>query len=140
MTYSPGTGLAGKYHRVGIRQEIESASPHRLIQLLMERALTKIGLAKNNLLEERIAEKGRLIGDAIGIVGCLQASLNHEASASLSSNFDALYEYMMRRLLESNLRNDVAGLDEVASLMQELKSGWDAIAERAEEPARQALP
>ena len=47
----------------------------------------------------------------------------------MSENFDALYTYMMRRLLEANLRDDVAILDEVSGLLGELKEAWDAIAD-----------
>ena len=36
---------------------------------------------------------------------------------------------MMRRLLEANLHNDGARLDEVAGLLRELKTAWDAIAD-----------
>jgi flagellar protein FliS len=36
---------------------------------------------------------------------------------------------MERRLVEANLKSDVTILDEVISLMSEIKSGWDAIPE-----------
>ena len=135
MTYAAGTGVDKHYRELSVQHDIETASPHRLIQMLMERVLTKIELAKRNIVEERIAEKGSLIGDAINIIAGLQASLNFEADDKLCSNFDALYEYMSKRLFESNLRNDPAGLDEVAGLMNELKSAWDAIAPDDEVPA-----
>jgi flagellar protein FliS len=35
---------------------------------------------------------------------------------------------MISRLLEANRANDVALLDEVSSLLREVKSGWDGIA------------
>jgi len=128
--YSPATHSATKvYQQIGTTTEIEDASPHRLIQLMMERVLAKIGLARSNLAEGNIAEKGRNIGDAISIINGLQASLNHKADERMSENFDALYAYMMRRLLEANLHSDEAMLDEVAGLMRELKEAWDAIAD-----------
>jgi flagellar protein FliS len=48
----------------------------------------------------------------------------------MCGNFDALYDYMGRRLLEANLRDDTKILDEVAGLLRELKEAWDAIADR----------
>ena len=128
--YSPATHSATKvYQQIGTTTEIEDASPHRLIQLMMERVLAKIGLARSNLAKGNIAEKGQNIGDAISIINGLQASLNHKADERMSENFDALYAYMMRRLLEANLHNDESMLDEVAGLMRELKEAWDAIAD-----------
>ena len=99
---------------------------------MMERVLAKIGLARSQLADGDMAGKGLNIGDAIEIVNGLQASLNHKADAKIAGNFDALYDYMMRRLLEANLKNDAAILDEVAGLMRELKEAWDAIADQVE--------
>lgn len=122
-----------QYQSVATQSRVADASPHRLIQLMMERALTKIDLAKTQMKEGRIAEKGNNISDAISIINGLQASLNHSADERLSENFDALYAYMMRRLLEANLHNKPAMLSEVANLLRELKEAWDAIADQVEE-------
>ena len=131
--YSPAQHPATKaYQQIDTRSRIEDASPHRLIQLMMERALAKIGLARTQLTEGKIADKGNNISDAISIINGLQASLNHKADQRMSENFDALYAYMMRRLLEANLQNDQSILDEVAGLLRELKEAWDAIADEVE--------
>ena len=106
----------------------ESASPHRLIQMLMERIIAKISMARGHMQREDVSNKGRLIGDAIDIISGLQASLNHKADEKIAGNFDALYDYMKRRLLLANLHNDPEILSEVSGLMQELKEAWDAIA------------
>ncbi len=129
MMTNPG---AAQYQTLDIQSRIESATPHRLIQLMMERVLAKIGLAKSQLREGDIAGKGLNIGDAIEIINGLQASLNYKADEKIAGNFDALYDYMMRRLLEANLHNDATILDEVAGLMRELKEAWDAIADQVE--------
>jgi flagellar protein FliS len=117
------------YQTTSVRSEIEGASPHRLVQLMMERVLTKIRLAGQFMENGSISEKGLHIGDAISLIDGLQVSLNHKPDAELAGNFDALYDYMKRRLLEANLRNDAATLEEVSGLMRELKSAWDAIAQ-----------
>ena len=131
-TYAKASA-AEEYRQCGVLQEIGSASPHRLIQLLMEGALTRIARARGSMEHGRIAETGEQISAAIDIVSGLRASLNHEADPRLGSNFDALYDYMSRRLVESNLNNDADGLDEVAGLLREIKSAWDAIGEQTEE-------
>ncbi len=121
-----------EYRQIATQSSIEDASPHRLIQLMMERALEKIRLARAQMQDGLVAEKGSNIGDAIGIINGLQASLNHSADERLSENFDALYAYMMRQLLAANLHNDDAKLEEVAGLLGELKEAWDAIADQVE--------
>lgn len=119
------------YQSLDLHGRVESASPHRLIQLMMERALARIGLAAKQMADGNVHDKGANISGAIGILNGLQASLDPTANARLAGNFDALYAYMTRRLLEANLHNDVARLDEVSGLLRELKEAWDAIAEEA---------
>jgi flagellar protein FliS len=128
--YSPAQHPATKaYQQIDTRSQIDDASPHRLIQLMMERALAKIGLARSHMKAGEVPEKGNSISDAISIINGLQASLNHKADRRMSENFDALYAYMMRRLLEANLQNNDGILEEVGGLLRELKEAWDAIAD-----------
>jgi flagellar protein FliS len=51
--------------------------------------------------------------------------------AEMTANLDSLYDYMQRRLLEANLRNDVTIVDEVSDLLQTIKAAWDDIAPTA---------
>lgn len=116
-----------QYQRVSVQSEVFEASPHRLIQMLMDGGLERIAQARGAIQREKFAEKGELIGKAISIIGGLREPLDHEVGGELSQNLDSLYEYMIRRLLEANRSNDIAALDEVSSLLREVKSGWDAI-------------
>lgn len=122
---------AHAYQSMDLHGRVESANPHRLIQLMMERALARIGLAAKQMADGNVEDKGSNISGAIGILGGLQASLDPTANARLAGNFDALYAYMTRRLLEANLHNDADKLNEVAGLLRELKEAWDAIANEA---------
>ena len=130
MLSSSASSAAKAYQKIDTETRIDSASPHRLIQLMMERALAKMGLAAAQIRDGEIQEKGNNITDAISIINGLQASLNHKADRRMAENFDALYAYMMRRLLEANLQNDIGILEEVSGLLRELKEAWDAIAEQ----------
>ncbi len=116
-----------QYQRVSVQSEVFEASPHRLIQMLMDGGLERIAQARGAIQREKLAEKGELIGKAISIIGGLREPLDHKVGGELSQNLDSLYEYMTRRLLEANRGNDIAALDEVAGLLREVKSGWDAI-------------
>lgn len=118
---------ANEYHKMNTQHEIEAATPHRLVQLMMERGLSKIAIAKKQMERRAVVEKGKHIGDAIGIICGLRASLNHKPDSQMSGNFDALYDYMTRRLLEANLHDDPDILAEVTGLMREIKEAWDAI-------------
>jgi len=116
-----------QYQQVSVHSGIMDASPHRLVQMLMEGALEKIALAKGNMANREIASKGENISKAIAIIGGLQSSLNKEAGGEIAENLGNLYDYMSHRLVIANLRNDESILDEIAGLLVEIKMGWDGI-------------
>lgn len=120
-----------QYKQVNTHAVVEGASPHRLVQLLMESMLRRLAEAKGALAREDVAARGEALGKAIDIVNALQAALNKEVESELPSQLDALYDYMQRRLLAANTQADVAAVDEVANLMRTVKEGWDGIAEVA---------
>jgi len=120
-----------QYQRVGVQAQVAEASPHRLIQMLMQGGLDRIYQARGAIQFGRLAEKGELIGKSISIVGGLREALDHEVGGEISANLDRLYEYMIRRLTEANRNNDADALTEVAALLQEVKAGWDGIAQYA---------
>ena len=118
-----------QYQQVSVHSGVLGASPHRLVQMLMEGALEKIALAKAHMVNNNIASKGENISKAIAIVGGLQSSLNTDAGGEIAENLGNLYDYMTNRLVIANLHNDEAILDEVAGLIVEIKMGWDGIPE-----------
>ncbi|HBP5565382.1 flagellar export chaperone FliS [Pseudomonas paraeruginosa] len=117
-----------QYQNISTQAQAIDASPHRLIQMLMEGGLTRLAQARGALERGEVALKGELIGKTIAIVGGLREGLNFEAGGELAANLDRLYEYMSMRLTEANLKNDASKLEEVAELLRNIKSGWDAIA------------
>ena len=129
MNYPSQINGAQQYKQVGAQSEIASATPHRLIQMLLEGALEKINLAKGYMQRGEIALKGNHISWAISIIDGLRMSLDRDAGGEIADNLDALYDYMGRRLAEANMTNDPALLEEVSGLLLEIKSAWDVIPE-----------
>lgn len=118
-------GALSAYAQVGVETSIASASPHKLITLLYDGALVAISCARAQMINQEVAQKGASISKAIAIIEeGLKASLDEQAGGELAVNFKSLYDYMAFRLLNANLQNDVAGLDEVSRLLTELKDAW----------------
>jgi flagellar protein FliS len=117
-----------QYQKIGAQAQTSEASPHRLVQMLMEGGLDRIAQAKGALERKDIANRGILISKAIGIVGGLREGLDLENQAESVAELDALYAYMMKRLAEANVKADPKILDEVTDLLRTVKEGWDAIA------------
>ena len=116
-----------QYQTVNTQAQIGDASPHRLIQMLMEGGMARLAQARGAMQHGQVAIKGELISKAIGIIGGLREGLDLQQGGEVAANLDRLYEYMVSRLVEANLNNDVALVDEVAALLRNVKSGWDAI-------------
>lgn len=127
MGVMSGYGAVASYRTVSAHGDVESASPHRLIELMMDGALDRIASAAGFLARGEVGPKGESVSKAINLIEGLRASLDHSRGAPVVTNLDALYEYMARRLLESNLRNDSAGFDEVGRLLREIRDAWHAI-------------
>lgn len=127
-------GIA-QYQQVG-NEAVAFADPWQLIGMLFDGALDRIAQARHAMQMGQVAIKGERIGKAISILDGLRGSLNHELDPQFAGNLDALYEYMQRCLLEASLHNAEHVLDEVAGLLRELKSGWDAIPPEARDVNR----
>ncbi|MFL9897715.1 flagellar export chaperone FliS [Paraburkholderia fungorum] len=126
--YSPGKFGANSYERIGMESSVLGASPHDLIALLFQGARRAVRMSRMHMQNGNIAEKGKLISHAIVIIGGgLQQGLNLEKGGELAQRLDGLYEYMKRRLLEANLRNDPAPLEEVDTLLGTIEEGWSGI-------------
>lgn len=116
-----------EYRKVGVQTGVENASPHKLIQMLLDGAIEKVQLARGYMERGEIARKGETVSWAMAIVDGLRSSLDMSRGGDVAANLDALYDYMLRRLAEANLTNDVSMLDEVVKLLGEIREGWNGI-------------
>lgn len=120
-----------QYQKVSGVAQTSEASPHRLVQMLMQGGLDRIAQAKGAIARNDVAQKGVLIGKAIGIIGGLREGLDLEHQAEALADIDSLYAYMSKRLVEANVKSDPEILNEVARLLITVKEGWDAIGDQA---------
>jgi flagellar protein FliS len=106
---------------------VAAADPHRLIVMLMDGALERIARARGCIGNGALAEKNQLLSSAVSIVDELRCSLDLEKGGTLAANLDDLYDYMCRQLVKANLSNRIETLDEVAHLLNEIRSAWIAL-------------
>lgn len=124
------------YAQVGLESAVLSASPHQLVVLLFDGALSAMKKATILMDQGDIPGKGQALSKAINIItNGLRAGLNHEAGGEISANLDNLYEYMTRRLLEANLRNDPEAIAEVERLLSNIADAWKQIGPHAVQEA-----
>ncbi|MEH6470249.1 MAG: flagellar export chaperone FliS [Halopseudomonas sp.] len=122
MTYSKKA--LNQYKAVGVDAAVHEASPHQLIIMLFDGALTAIVRAKGLIGQKDMAGKGEQINKASRILVHLKGSLDLEKGGEVAANLDPLYDYMIQRLAIANSELDVVALDEVSKLLGEVKAGW----------------
>ncbi|WP_110641930.1 flagellar export chaperone FliS [Salinicola sp. CPA57] len=116
---------AGAYARVGVESAVMSADPHQLIVMLFDGAQAAINSARLHMQDGNRSAKGLAISKAIDIVNNgLAAALDHDRGGEIADNLGRLYDYIARLLLQANLRDDIAQLEQAASLLDDIGSGW----------------
>jgi flagellar protein FliS len=124
-----------QYRKLNVQTGMDGASPHKLIDMLLEGARARLMGARGCIQYGDIEGRSRAISATVAILEGLQASLDHDRGGDLAGNLDALYDYMQRRLFRANADNDVAGVDEVLGLVDSLHEAWSAIGDQV--PQRQ---
>ncbi len=131
---------ARTYQQIGLETGVDSASPHRLVLMLFDGALSAIADARKHMGAGNVGAKGSAISRAISIIGeGLRVSLDMERGGAIAVQLSDLYDYMTRRLVEANVSNSQEMLSEVSSLLSELQAAWVQIGVRSA-PATAAAP
>ncbi len=115
------------YHHVHAAGSVTDASPHRLIQMLMQETMNCLKKAEGFLEYGNIPGRTHNINRAVEMISYLRDCLNINEGGEIAANLDKLYGYMLRRLFEANSYQDKVALEEVSSLMATVKEGWDGI-------------
>jgi len=118
-------------------EEVLSASPVKLIELLYRGALEAIGSARRYLRQGEIRARSRAISKAMAIVTELLLSLDQEAGGELSRSLAQLYRYVEKLLIEANTEQREAPLITAEHLLATLLEGWQTLSrDEAERPAQ----
>ncbi|WP_169781136.1 flagellar export chaperone FliS [Escherichia coli] len=113
------------YAQIGVESAVMSASQQQLVTMLFDGVLSALVRARLFMQDNNQQGKGVSLSKAINIIeNGLRMSLDEESKDELTQNLIALYSYMVRRLLQANLRNDVSAVEEVEALMRNIADAW----------------
>ena len=115
------------YQSVAVHGGIAAEDPHHLILMLMDGVMQRISAARGCLERSDLGQKAQLLQRAVALIAELRGSLDHHKGGTLAHNLDQLYDYMARQLIRANVENRAGLLDEVASLMTEIRLAWMAV-------------
>jgi flagellar protein FliS len=95
-----------------------------LIQMLFDGLIDSLVTAKGHIQRGSIEDKNKSLVRAGRIVLGLQGSLDLDKGGDLARNLYELYSYVTRRLVHVNARNDLDALQEVHTLLNEIRQAW----------------
>ena len=101
---------------------VTTANPQELTLMLYDGTLKFMRLAKLAIDQGNPDLKNINIQKTQAIFQELRLTLNKDIA--ISANLDSLYEYMWRRLVDANVKNDTTILDEVLDFTTELRDTW----------------
>jgi flagellar protein FliS len=101
-----------------------SASPEQLMLMLYDGAGRFLVQAIQAIEEGQVDKRAHFINKASAIVSEFAATLDRTQAPALAEDLTALYGYMLRRMMQANLKNDTEPLVEVKGLLADLRATW----------------
>ena len=116
---------ANAYARVSVESAVLSAGQAQLTTLLFDGALRALACARLYIGNGDIAARGRNLSKAMDIIdNGLKRPLLDWPEDPLAQQLTALYDYVIFRLLQANLHQDIAAISEAETLLGDIASGW----------------
>ena len=101
---------------------VNTASPGELTLMLYNGCLKFIKAAKTAMENQQLEAKNENLLKAQKIISELMVTLNMDLA--VSQNMMQMYDYINRRLIEANIKNDSLILDEMSELVTEFRDTW----------------
>ncbi|WP_078378907.1 flagellar export chaperone FliS [Sutcliffiella halmapala] len=107
------------------QNSVATASPGELTLMLYNGCLKFMRLAKKGIEEKNVEVKNTNLLKAQKIIQELMVTLN--TNLAVSKSMLAMYDYMNRRLIDANIKNDVSIIEEVEVHMTEFRDTWKQV-------------
>ncbi len=129
-------------NNVGAYQKanVETADPKKLVIMCYDGAIFNLKMAKERYVEKNYEAKGAALSKAMLIIGELNGALDEEKGGDIARNLKAIYDYILRRLTEGDMRADLTAFDEAITMLEELGSAWKEIFYGESRPAGMPEP
>jgi flagellar protein FliS len=119
--YNPYARQAEQYKK----HQIETASPEEVLIMLYDGAIRFLNIAKKAIADKDIEKSHHQLIKAQNIILEFMNSLDMEIGGEIAVNLFRLYEYLHYRLVQANIKKDVAMIDEVLDHLRSLKATWE---------------
>ncbi len=112
--------------------QINTSDPGRLILMLYDGAIRSLEKAKAHAERRNHEGRAKELVRVTDIVSELLACLDTERGGRLASSLASLYGFVLRRIMDANMHNEVRAIEDCLSVMKTLQDGWRQIVDRPE--------
>lgn len=109
-------------------QELMTASPARLVVMLYDRAIYSLNDAIKAIEASDIERRWKSNKNANEVITHLAMTLDFEKGGQIAQNLNDLYRFMLRTLVNVDVRNDPQPARDAIRLLEPLRQSWDQIA------------
>ena len=113
----------------------DTTPPHRLVETVLERAMAHVATAEDAIARHQPWPAHESLMRAQVAVGSLRGALRRDAAPELVDQLDALYAFVLDRLVWANLHKDASELPDLRRVLDVLR---EAFAEAARKEALRA--
>ncbi len=107
------------------KNQIETATPEEILIMLYDGAIRFLMVAKKAYQDKNAEKFGTHLIKAQHIIREFMNSLDMEIGGEMAVNLYNLYDYLHFRLVQANIKKDVAMIDEVVDHLRRLKQTWE---------------
>lgn len=115
-----------------LRSKVMTATPAELTLMLYEGAIKFVNKAIMSIEKDDVMGAHNNLMKTQRIIEELRASLDHKYS--VAKEFDTVYEYILRRLVEANIKKDKDILEEVLEHLRTMRDTWKEVMKNANAP------
>ena len=101
---------------------IQTASPAKLTLMLYDGAIKFCNIAKEGMHENDIAKANNNLIKAQRVIAELRGTLDKKYE--VAKDFELVYEYIYRKLVEANIHKDEEALEEALKYTREMRETW----------------
>ena len=115
-----------------LRSKVMTATPAELTLMLYEGAIKFVNKAIMSIEKDDVMGAHNNLMKTQRIIEELRASLDHKYP--VAKEFDTVYEYILRRLVEANIKKEKDILEEVLEHLRTMRDTWKEVMKNANAP------
>lgn len=116
------------YQNVDLTSQIESASPHGLVLILLNELLKSLDAMAAACRRRDFGQRGTRQARALSILHGLEGSLDFDEGGEIAQSLAAIYREARRLTIEAGRENDADAVGRARQMLDEIASAWKSIA------------